>query len=424
MNNNQAWEKLFVKHNILEHLEKDGQFRISAGQIKELREPRLMTKFDHRTKLPELFSKNDLAILPVTRGDYVIAHFDAYHVLEQSARAITRMTPPNNLQSLDYNNIPSEAIALNCAFAAGIIADFLGEEQLTATVSGRMGTGSFDFKISDTHGKAIRSVSVSNAQMEIDAAYEGSACMAIFEAKLAKSGVFEDFMIRQLYYPFRVWQERITKPLRPIFFVYSNEIFRLYEYTFEDSDNYNSIKLVRQKNYSVDDTSITSQDIQDIFNRTAEISEPQDIPFPQADKFERVVNLCELLNDSDMNSSEITEEYAFTPRQTGYYTNSARYLGLAEKRNGIYKLTAQGRKIMSMSYRKRQLSFCELILSHKPFRETLALYFSRGLMPDNQEITQIMRYPGLHGVDSEETFKRRASTIRGWVNWIAGLVTD
>ena len=206
--------------------------------------------------------------------------------------------------------------------------------------------------------------------------------------------------------------------------MYSNEIFRLYEYTFEDSSNYNSIKLVKQKNYSVDDTSITSQDIQDILNRTAEISEPQGLPFPQADKFERVVNLCELLNDRDMNSAEITEEYAFVPRQTDYYTNSVRYLGLAEKNNGIYKLTTQGRRIMRMSYRNRQLSLCELILSHRPFRETLKLYFDSGLMPDRQAITEIMRHSGLHGVDSEVTFKRRASTIRGWINWIASLITD
>ena len=375
MNNAQAWEKLFSKHDIQRNIDMYGQFRISAGQIKEFREPRLMTKFDHKINLPDLFSKNDLAILPVTRGDYVIAHFDAYHVLEQSTRLITRMIPPDNIQSLDYNNIPSEAIALNCALAAGIISDFLGEEQLIATVSGRMGTGAFDFSILDTKSKTLRPVSVSNAQMEIDAAYEGHSCMALFEAKLAKSGIFEDFMTRQLYYPFRVWQSRITKPVRPVFLVYSNEIFRLYEY-----------------------------------------------------EFERVVNLCELLNDNDMNTSDVTEEYTFTTRQTRYYTDSTRYLGLVEKKRDsgetVYALTPQGRRIMGMSYRKRQLSFCELILSHKAFRETLALSFSTGHMPSNQDITDIMRHSGLHGVGSEETFRRRASTIRGWVNWITSLLTD
>ena len=428
MNNNEAWQELFSRYDILKHIEENGRFEISADQIKELREPRLMTKFDHRTNLPELFLKNDLAILPVTRGDYVIAHFDAYHVLEQSSQPITRMAPPDNIQSLDYNNVPSEAIALNCALAAGIIADFLGEERIITTISGRMGTGRFEFNISDTKNRTLRSVSVSNAQMEIDAAYEGSSCMALFEAKLAKSGIFEDFMSRQLYYPFRVWRQRITKPLRPVFFVYSNEIFRLYEYVFEDMNNYSSIKLVRQKNYSVDDTSITSKDIQDVLRRTVVIPEPHSIPFPQADKFERVINLCELLNDRDMDNSEVTEEYVFTPRQTGYYTNSIRYLGLAEKKNDggktVYTLTEQGRKIMSMSYRMRQLSFCEKILSHKAFRETLALHFDRGYMPDTQEITEIMRDSGLHGVDSEETFRRRASTIRGWVSWIVTLITE
>ena len=186
--------------------------------------------------------------------------------------------------------------------------------------------------------------------MEIDASYEGRSCIALFEAKLAKSGIFEDFMTRQLYYPFRVWRSRITKPVRPVFFVYSNEIFRLYEYAFEDISNYSSIRLVRQKNYSVDDTSITSEDIQHILHMTTIADEPKGIPFPQADKFERVVNLCELLNDSDMNTSEVTEEYTFTTRQTRYYTNSARYLGLAEKTSHegktVYTLTNTGRKIV------------------------------------------------------------------------------
>ena len=189
-----------------------------------------------------------------------------------------------------------------------------------------------------------------------------------------------------------------------MFFVYSNEIFRLYEYSFEYSDNYSSIKLIRQKNYSVDDTSITSQDILDVLSRTTIIPEPHGIPFPQADKFERVINLCEILNERDMSKAEITEQYAFDKRQTDYYTNSARYLGLAEKKNDsgktTYALTARGHKIMGMCYRKRQLSFCELILSHKTFREILTLYFSRGSIPDSQEITEIMSHSELHGVDS------------------------
>ncbi|MBR0167312.1 MAG: hypothetical protein IJQ08_01430, partial [Synergistaceae bacterium] len=354
MNNAQAWEKLFSKYDILRHVNLHGQFRISADQIKEFREPRLMTKFDHKINLPGLFTKNNLAILPVTRGDYLIAHFDAYHKIEDCKSQVMRLSLPDNIQSLDCNNIFSEAVALNCAFVSGIITDFLNEDVIVPTVAGRMSTGAFAFAITDTSTNTNRPVSVSNAQMEIDAAYEGRSCMAVIEAKRELS---EDFIIRQIYYPFRVWQNRITKTVRPIFFVYSNNIFSLYEYAFDDPRNYSSIKLVQHKNYSVEDTSITAQDIYDLLQNIQITDEPYGIPFPQADTFERVINLCELLNERSMSKLEITEQYAFDERQAYYYVNSARYLGLAEKtsHNGktVYTLTSEGRKIMGMNYKKR-----------------------------------------------------------------------
>lgn len=46
--NDTAWESLFDKYHILTEIEQNGQFIISANQIKEFREPRLMTKFDHK----------------------------------------------------------------------------------------------------------------------------------------------------------------------------------------------------------------------------------------------------------------------------------------------------------------------------------------------------------------------------------------
>src|SRR5699024_11404678 len=55
------------------------------------------------------------------------------------------------------------------------------------------------------------------------------------------------------------------------------------------------------------------------------------ISFPQANSFERVINICELLNAQELSREQVTEEYAFDIRQTNYYTDAARYLGLLEK---------------------------------------------------------------------------------------------
>ena len=141
--NEEAWKKLFKKYDILQHIEDDGYFNISAIQIKEFREPRLMTKFDHSVNLPMLFLENNLSILPITRGDYVISHFDAYHKFEPYISDIINNSIPKYIQSLDSKNISSEAIALNCAFVSGIIADFLEDTEIVPTVSGRMGSGKF-----------------------------------------------------------------------------------------------------------------------------------------------------------------------------------------------------------------------------------------------------------------------------------------
>ena len=62
---NDAWEKLFKKYDIINKVKENKLFEISADQIKEFREPRLMTKFDSSFDLPELFEKNKLSILPI-----------------------------------------------------------------------------------------------------------------------------------------------------------------------------------------------------------------------------------------------------------------------------------------------------------------------------------------------------------------------
>ncbi len=422
--NDVAWKQLFDKYDILRHVENDGFYSISATQIKEFREPRLMAKFDHTINLPKLFADNKLAILPITRGDYIISHFDAYHTFEVDNSPVTKVSLPTYIQSLNSNNIPSEAIALNCAVASGIIAEFMEDSDIVATVSGRMGSGAFSFNINDTKTGSVRQVNVNNSQIEIDAAYEGASSLAIFEAKRDLS---EDFLIRQLYYPFRVWQSRVTKPVKPIFLVYSNGIYRLFEYTFDDPKNYSSLRLVKQRNYSIEDTAISVSDIQAVLESAVIVDEPK-VPFPQADKFERVINLCELISVQELSRIDVTERYAFDSRQTNYYTDAARYLGLLEKRKEsgtpLYSISETGRRILNLGFKQRQLAYCNIILSHKAFNSSLRLYLQKGVMPSTSEIVDIMKQSELYQVESNSTFIRRSSSIKGWINWIVSLINE
>lgn len=422
--NDISWQKLFNKYNILRTIETKGFCNISATQIREFREPRLMVKFDHTSNLPRLFLDNKLAILPLTRGDYMISHFEAYHIFEMNTPLITKVTLPTHIQSLDSNTIPSEAIALNCAVASGMIADFIEDTAIVATVSGRMRSGKFSFDIPDTHIGETRQVQVNNAQIEIDAAYEGISCLAIFEAK---RDLADDFLIRQLYYPFRVWQNRVTKPVKPIFLVYSNGIYRLFEYAFTDINNYSSLQLIKQKNYSIEDTAISIMDIQEALEQAVLVDEPP-IPFPQADKFDRIINLCELLSIQELSRIDVTEQYDFDARQTNYYTDAARYLGLLEKRkeNGVisYRISEKGRNILHLGFKKRQIAYCHSILSHRVFNDALRLYFNRGVMPSTEDIVKIMKNSHLYHVGSDSTFIRRSASVKGWLNWIVSLISE
>lgn len=420
--NDAAWESLFDKYHILAEIERNGQFVISANQIKEFREPRLMTKFDHKINLPNIFVANNLSILPIAREDYVISSFSAYKEFDEPSQDVQRISIPAHIQSLMPQFLVSEAIALNCANACGILNDFLEDDELVPTVSGRMSSGSFEFGINTAFG--TKNITVSNSQIEIDAAYEGIHYLSLFEAKRDLS---DDFLVRQLYYPFRVWSERVTKTVKPVFLIFSNGMFNLYQYQFEDPQNYNSLIIVKQRNYVIA-TEICLADIENLLRTVPLVQEP-DISFPQADRMSRIVNLVELLNEKPMTKQDITSEYAFDERQTNYYTDAGRYLGLIDKThdedgNILFQLSAGGHRIMGLEYKERQLALVTQILMHKVFNETLKLHLQCGEMPDKQTIIRIMKRSNLYRVEADSTYLRRSSTVVGWVNWILGIIEE
>ena len=420
--NDTAWENLFDKYHILSEIERDGQFIISANQIKEFREPRLMTKFDHKVNLPAIFAANNLSILPITRGDYIISSFSAYKEFDEPSTDVQKISIPAHIQSLMPQFLVSEAIALNCANACGILNDFLEADELVPTVSGRMSSGGFRFNIDTAFG--TKCITVNNSQIEIDAAYEGIHYLSLFEAKRDLS---DDFLIRQLYYPFRVWSGRVTKTVKPVFLIFSNGVFNLYQYQFDNPQNYNSLHLVKQKNYVIA-TEIGLADIDNLLRTVPLVNEP-DISFPQADRMSRIVNLIELLNEKPMSKQDITSEYAFDERQTNYYTDAGRYLGLIDKSRDsdgiiLFQLSALGRRVMELEYKERQLAIVSQILAHKVFNETLRLHLECGEMPDKHTIVQIMKRSNLYHVEAESTYLRRSSTVIGWINWILGLIEE
>lgn len=421
LTNNEAWEKLFDKYDIQNQVTKYGIFEISANKIKEFREPRLMTKFDTYESRPSVFGKK-LSILPNSRGTYLIGNFDAYKKLPEVTSEIQHVEFPDYLETINKDQINSEANAINIMSIANILDDFLGEENMVQTISGRMSSGIFDFSIYDTKNKSNIDINVQNSQIEIDGGFENHNTIAIIEGK----NIFNDnFLVRQLYYPFRCWQNKVTKIIRPVFMVYSNNVFRLMEYEFQDYKNYSSITFLRQKNYSFEETKITIQDLIDIYNSTSLKQEPVNVPFIQANSFNTVISILEMVKDNPLTTEKIAENIGFKQRQSDYYYNACKYLGLAEKSknengNTIVKLTKKGRHLLELPYKKRQLQYVSLMFEHEILRYSFDYAINNGKIPDNK----LLEYK-IHELKlCEDSADRRASTVSSWTKWIFDLIND
>lgn len=411
----EKWKLLFDKYDIEKKVSENGLFYITADQIRQFKEPRLMTKFDTRESLPSVFHSR-LGILPVTRGTYVIGEFDLYEDFPERSAPITAMEGvrvPDYLETVDLNDIRSEAGAINVMSIAGILEDFLGGEALCQTVSGRMASGVFSFQVHSRDFRKRHRISVTNSQVEIDGGFEGRESFVILEGK---NVVHSNFLVRQLYYPCRLWSEKINKQVRPVFMVYSNQIFRLLEYQFTDMDVYHSIRLYRERSYSLEDTRISEAALGEVWRRTEVKPEPL-VPFIQADSFEKVISLAEHLEEGPMTTAEIARLFGFRERQSDYYFNACRYLGLAEKKEKVH-LTEEGFHLLKLPYKKRQLKYAGLILEHQIFHELFGLYLQSGQLPDKAFAAGRMRALGLC---SEALLERRSSSVAGWLRWIANL---
>ncbi|KRL66803.1 type II restriction enzyme [Companilactobacillus versmoldensis] len=318
-----AWEKLFQELNIDSDVEKNGVFHLTADQIKEIggREPRLMTKFDNRRQLPKILQEKNLAILPDTRGTYLVGKFKAYQDYDHDEIQPIVKQLPDYIKSINIKEITSEPVALNMAKASGMIDDVMNFDSINSenngesylTLSGRMGSGYFDYDIEIGQGNNQK-ITVRNSQIEVDSTYENMNRIAIFEAKTLMP---KNFMVRQLYYPYRTYQGLgIKKPIIPVFFTYVDETFSFNIYEFENDNVYSSIRKVKQMDFVLDEErEITLAEIKNILLSSK--IKFEEVPFPQANSFSRLLDILHKLKDP-MTKDEISEAYGFDIRQSDY----------------------------------------------------------------------------------------------------------
>jgi len=424
--NDKAWEKLFDEYNIVEQINRRGQFIISSAQINEVRESRLMAKFDQSVNLPQIFRNNRLSILPISRSKYIIAPINTHHPITYDTNVEVISVPfPAHIESIDYSDLYSEAVALNCAFIAKIIDDLVGDETVH-TISGRMSTENFSFSIDSTNNEQNPyQIDVNRSQCEIDGGFEGRTHFALVEAK---SYTVDDFLIRQLYYPYRLWSGKLRKKVIPILMIFSQDIFHFFIYEFTDEAQYSSLQLVQQRRYAIAPEEITRSDVNALLSQIKPVSEPAGVPFPQADRFDRVVDLLSLLAVRDLTKDDITANYQFDMRQTNYYTDAGRYLELIRKftdpdtREVTFALTDEARLLLRQRHKQKYLGLIRKIFEHVVYSRTFRLALGLGRIPTDDEISQVI-------IDSQiniggATVGRRSRTVRSWIKWIWEQIED
>ncbi len=424
--NDAAWSRLFAEYHIAERVAQDGCFAITAEQIKKVREPRLMAKFDHASALPQPFAERGLSMLPTRRGSYLIAPMLTFHELESlDTQEPVPFISRRQFDSLSLANITSEAMALHGAYSWGILQDFTGDAALWPTISGRMGTPAFGFDIAMRDGKAMH-VEVEGAQVEIDAGYEGRDAIYLLEAKMGEQS---DFIVRQLYYPFRLWSTRVGKPVRTIFLCYSNGLYGLWEYGFEELENYSSIQLLTQRQYQVlgpMDESFSAKHLQTLLEQSC-VAEPNDVPFPQADSLNRIISLCELLysRGAPIEKKQLGLEISFKGqqsfalRQVDYYVNAARYLGLVDEFGPSVDLSPLGERFCTQGSLGLRIRFiAAVVLRHAPFQAAMRLYLRCGMCPSDEQVVSILLASPVASRLAASTCRRRAATVKNWISWI------
>lgn len=419
-----AWKLLFERYNILEEINKKGYFKITAKQIKTVKEPRLMTKFDEFTQMPRILKDHGISIISDSRNTYILGRFALFESIQYKNNEL-RPVESLCLETLKYENLYSESSSILFAFNSNILKDTFETDNIAFTTYGRMGAGSFTFEINIINsdrkatGEKIK-IEVNKPQIEIDGAFETEDSFYIVEAK---NRFVEDINLRQIYYPYRYWSSQIDKKVIPVFLVFSDKSFYLYVCSFDNPNNINSLKIDKSVKFAPDGEPITMSDVVSVFNNITPSSSTHLNIFPQADRMEKIIDLLNILDANDnLTKEDITNYFGFDPRQTDYYLNAAAFIGLVTivKRKGFY-LSDKGKKTMKKQIRDRNLDIIGAILQDQVYYQTFEYILKNNVNPSNDYVAELIRkyYPPKK--NGGQTPGRRSQTVISWINWILDL---
>ncbi len=404
----QAWERIFQQKDY--DLNADLHF-ITASEIKKItgEEARLMAKADSRKDLPEIMRDNGYFLLPVTNGSYAIVRGEGFHDLESPAEPIEFKSRIRfNLSTTSRNT--SEMQYLDYCFASGLMEEVVNRGVLYSSIRGRERSGEFSFRVNSSE------IHVNGAQIEVDLGLEGEDCIVLFEAKARN---MEDFIIRQLYYPYRRFHNLNTeKVVIPVFFTYdaATEAYSFWIYEFTNLTDYNSLKLIKRLSYKI----VTHNEVT-IREITPVEIEYKDI-IPQANDLDKVMELVFKVSEGLTDAKKIAEYFNFDKRQSSYYREAAEALGFVSRDKNHYTLSAAGAHLTSLQAQERSVYFLQVLSNFTLVHEGINA-LKQGKSIDKQYLEKLITE---HSNLSDSTIGRRANSLVSWYKWIAentGTVT-
>ena len=180
--------------------------------------------------------------MPVKNGYYIIIKGEGYVDIPPIRSTLLEYHSefPFELETSHVGD--SEMQHLDRAYALSLVRNFVDDDSLVLTIRGRKYTPAFSFIAGGFQ------IDAKGVQTEVDAGYEGKDSVVLVEAK---SGNANNTIIRQLYYPFRQWQQHTKKLVSTLFFQRNGAEYHLWHFGFDDPDDYNSIRLLNSARYRI-----------------------------------------------------------------------------------------------------------------------------------------------------------------------------
>ena len=423
--NDVAWERILEEFpDLAEKISRQGFLDVESRIIRNHREPRLACKIDFRGQLPLPLKQQGFSVLAVGNGTYRIARTDPFVDIDRSV--LSRRTPPQafslprHIQALAPRSISSESKALDAALASGMLEAAL-DDKVALVLRGREFCKPIKFSLPDMEREGCRvPYQAEGVQIEVDGGYEGRKVIHLIEAKMAVS---DNLNLRQLLYPQLHYQQLYRKEVRTHVLLYEHGKGHFHFLRFSGTgDRYRFSNYAR---YALEGYSCSYR-WRNLTETRVDLEQTSaDMPFPQADDFNKVFAGLHKLNTSGpLTKEEIFHEYDIDPRQFDYYLNVLRWMKLAEEEvtDGAraargarrYRLTRRGLDIGAESNLEALFSMAQIAFSNDLFN-----LFLRGDAPD---IPAGIRRRNRLKADS--TFRRRLQTVESWKRYFREIFPD